>query len=133
LDGREILIKNKPGQVIHPEKQDDETGRTLPYLMQVPSEGMPSQGNPFVKGNLYIAFHVKFPDTLSPKVMAEIKKLLPDANMDEDYDPEHVEEHYIEEADLSRFGKGGAAAQSSEYDSDDDEGAKGQGVQCHQS
>jgi DnaJ homolog subfamily A member 2 len=132
LDGRDIVIKTRPGQIIECEVQDEETGRTLPYITVVPNEGMPSLGNPFVKGNLYVAFHVKFPKTLPPDIMAQLNKLLPDADMAEDYDPETTEEHFMDEADLRHFGKGGAALQNNEYDSDD-EGAGQQGVQCQQS
>jgi DnaJ family protein A protein 2 len=132
LDGRKILVKTKPGQIIECETTDAESGRTLPYLTNVVGEGMPSHGNPFVKGNLYIAFHVQFPKRLEPDVVAQLRTLLPGANVDEDYDPEETEEHAMEFADLRHFGKGGAAAQSSEYDSDEEAGG-GQGVQCQQS
>ena len=131
LDGRDIVIKTRPGQVIEAETTDEETGRTLPYITSVKDEGMPSLGNPFVKGNLYIAFHVKFPKTLEADVVKQLKSLLPDANLDEEYDPEQVEEHFMEFADLRHFGKGGAAMSGSEYDSDEEGGQ--QGVQCQQS
>jgi DnaJ homolog subfamily A member 2 len=98
----------------------------------VKDEGMPSLGNPFVRGNMYIAFHVKFPKTLSPDVIKQLNKLLPDADIQEEYDPEHVEEHFMDEADLRHFGKGGAAVHNNEYDSDD-EGQQQGGVQCQQS
>lgn len=131
LDGRKVVIKTKPGEIIEAETQDDETGRTLPYITQVKGEGMPSHGNPFVKGNLYIAFHVKFPKTLDQATIAQLRQLLPDADMNEDVDPNEVEEHFMESADLRHFGKGGAAASGGEYDSDDEAG--GQPVQCQQS
>jgi DnaJ homolog subfamily A member 2 len=131
LDGREIVIKTKPGQIIQCETTDEESGRTLPYITMVKEEGMPSHGNPFVKGNLYIAFHVKFPKTLDANVISAIRKLLPEPNMEEDYDPEEVEEHYMEEAQLKHFGKGGAVSSNNEYDSDDEGGP--QPVQCQQS
>mmetsp|Transcript_9186 Transcript_9186/g.17522 ORF Transcript_9186/g.17522 Transcript_9186/m.17522 type:complete len:420 (+) Transcript_9186:327-1586(+) len=131
LDGREVAIKTRPGQVIESETTDEESGRTLPFIMMVKDEGMPSHGNPFVKGNLYVAFHVKFPTTLSADVVKQLKKILPDPDMEEDYDPEQVEEHFLDIADLRHFGKGGAAVHSNEYDSDDEGGA--QGVQCQQS
>jgi DnaJ family protein A protein 2 len=92
---------------------------------------MPSIGNPFIKGHLYLAFHVKFPATLEASVVKQIKQLLPEPNMEVDYDPEVVEEHFLDVADLRHFGKGGAAVHSSEYDSDEEGG--GQGVQCQQS
>ena len=126
------MIKTKPGQIIQCETTDAETGRTLPFIMLVKDEGMPSHGNPFVKGNLYVAFHVKFPTVLDPQVIASLKTILPDADIEEEYDPEEVEEHFLEAAELKYFGKGGAAASSNEYDSDE-EGGGPQAVQCQQS
>jgi DnaJ family protein A protein 2 len=133
LDGREIAIKTRPGQIIQCETTDEASGRTLPFITMVKAEGMPSLGNPFVRGNLYIAFHVQFPDSLSNEAIEALRKLLPGAQMEEDnnYDVEQVEEHFMEEADLRHFGKGGAATAGSEYDSDEEGGQ--QGVQCQQS
>jgi len=85
LDGRDVIMKTKPGQVIQCEAQESESGRTMPYMMQVPNEGMPSRGNPFVKGNLYVVFHVKFPTSIDKKLAETLKKLLPDANKEEPY------------------------------------------------
>jgi len=54
--------------------------------------------------------------------------------MEVDYDPNEVEEHYMEEADLRHFGKGGAGISgSSEYDTDDEEELGHRGAQCQQS
>lgn len=131
MDGRDIVIKTRPGQIIEAETTDEQSGRTLPYLLQVKDEGMPSHGNPFVKGNLYIAFHVKFPTKLDLDVVTKLKALLPDADLEEEYDPQEVEEHFMDPADLRHFGKGGAATHDNEYDSDDEQG--NQGVQCQQS
>jgi DnaJ family protein A protein 2 len=132
LDGRELLIKTRPGEVIQAELKDDE-GRTLPFIKMVKDEGMPSLGNPFVKGDLYIAFHVKFPETLPKETIEQLKLILPgDDEMEEEYDADKVEEHFMDPADLRRFGKGGAATTGGEYDSDDEEGGGG-GVQCQQS
>lgn len=91
LDGREIAVKNRPGQIIQCETVDSESGRTLPYITSVKDEGMPSLGNPFIKGSLYIAFHVKFPTSIPPEIISQLNKLLPDADICEDYDPEKVE------------------------------------------
>mmetsp|Transcript_4805 Transcript_4805/g.13881 ORF Transcript_4805/g.13881 Transcript_4805/m.13881 type:complete len:415 (-) Transcript_4805:912-2156(-) len=131
LDGRDIIVKTKPGEVIRGETKDPDSGRSMPYMMLVSGEGMPSRGNPFVRGNLYIAFHVDFPNTLSKDVVDKLRDLLPDANMEESFDPEEVEEHFLVEADLRNFGSGGAAMSGGEYDSDDEDGR--QGVQCQQS
>ncbi|GAX18209.1 DnaJ homolog subfamily A member 2 [Fistulifera solaris] len=131
LDGRQVVIKTRPGQIIECETTDAESGRTLPYITMVKDEGMPSLGNPFVKGNLYIAFHVKFPQKLEPDVIKQLRNILPDADIEEEYDPEQVEEHFMDVADLRHFGKGGAVSQQSEYDSDDED--RQGGVQCQQS
>lgn len=128
LDGREMIIKTKPGQVIECEVQVG--GKTMPYMTMVSNEGMPSKGNPFVKGDLYVMFSVKFPKKIDPKVAEQICKLLPDPNVEEAYDPMEVEEHFMEAADLRHFGKGGAAVTGGEYDSDNEDG---QPVQCQQS
>jgi len=131
LDGRQVVIKTRPGQVIESETTDSETGRTMPFICTVADEGMPSRGNPFVRGHLYVAFHVKFPTDLSPETVQQLKAILPGADIDEDYDHEEVEEHFLDVADLRHFGKGGAASQNNEYDSDEEGGP--QGVQCQQS
>jgi DnaJ homolog subfamily A member 2 len=132
LDGREIVIKTRPGQVIQCESTDLDSGRTLPYMMMVANEGMPSRGNPFVKGNLYVCFHVKFPTKIDITVAAQLKQLLPDADIEEDVNHDEVEEHYLDEADLRHFGKGGATQSEDAYESDE-EGGGGGPVQCQQS
>lgn len=132
LDGRYIVIKTRPGEIIHSEVVEVGSGRVLPFIKQVPNEGMPSHGNPFVRGNLYVAFQITFPDELDPKVIETLRQILPGADMPEDYDPEEVEECLMEEADLRHFGKGGAASRENEYDEDDEDGQQG-GVQCQQS
>ena len=132
LDGRSIVIKTRPGEIIHSEVVEIGTGRVLPYIRMVPNEGMPSLGNPFVKGNLYVAFQISFPDALDPKVIETLKQLLPGADMPEEYDPDEAEECIMDAADLKHFGKGGAASRENEYDEDDEEGQQG-GVQCQQS
>ena len=130
MDGRDIVIKTKPGQIIDCETTDEETGKTLPYVTMVKDEGMPSQGNPFVRGNLYIAFRIIFPKTLPADIIQQLRQILPDADMEEDYDPTVVEEHYTEFANLRQYGQGGAAMVNANDDSDDEDQ---QGMQCQQS
>jgi len=129
LDGREIAIKSRPGEVIKPE-----ASAAHPFVKIVPNEGMPSHGNPFVKGNLYVLFRVEFPTDgqLTKKTVHQLKKLLPDPARDLAYDDEEVEVAHLEHADVKNFGKGGAASHDNNYDSDDEEGGPGQ-VQCQQS
>jgi len=131
LDGRQLLIKTRPGEVIKPEMN---TTEALPFIKTVANEGMPSHGNPFVKGNLYILFRVKFPEDneLPQDIIDKLKAMLPDADMEEEHDPEEVEEVFMDHADLRNFGKGGAATSGNDaYDSDEEGG--GPGVQCQQS
>mmetsp|Transcript_36657 Transcript_36657/g.41813 ORF Transcript_36657/g.41813 Transcript_36657/m.41813 type:complete len:416 (-) Transcript_36657:336-1583(-) len=130
LDGREVVIKTRPGEIIHSEVMDQETGRALPYIRKVKDEGMPSHGNPFVKGDLYVAFQISFPDSLSPEVVEALQKILPGEKDQEKYDENVVEECFMDAADLRHFGKGGATMMDNEYDEDDD---GDQRVQCQQS
>merc|ERR1712071_461939 len=128
LDGRQLVIKSQSGEVIKPEADN-----TTPFVKVVANEGMPSLGNPFVKGNLYVLFRVEFPKDgeLNKKMTYQLKKLLPKPSMDLEYDEEEVEVVHLEIGDVKNFGKGGAASHDNNYDSDDEEGP-GQ-VQCQQS
>lgn len=131
LDGRVLVIKSRPGEIIKPEMN---TKDALPFVKVLPDEGMPSKGNPFIRGNLYVMFRVRFPEDneLPAKVIEQLKKLLPDPDKSEEYDPMEVEEVHLNPADLRSFGKGGAHNTSSEaHDSDDEDGARP--VQCQQS
>lgn len=129
LDKREIIIKSKPGEVIKAEASD-----RRPFTKIVPGEGMPSHGNPFVKGNLYVLFTVEFPDDgdLKEDQVEALKKILPGAAMSVEYDPETAEVAHLEHADVKNFGKGGVTNHGSTYDSDEEEGGAQQ-VQCQQS
>jgi len=129
LDGREIIIKSKPGEVIKAEASD-----RRPFAKIVAGEGMPSHGNPFVKGNLYVLFTVEFPDDgdLNADQVEALRKILPGAGMSVEYDPETAEVAHLEHADIKHFGKGGVSNHGSQYDSDDDEDGPQQ-VQCQQS
>jgi DnaJ family protein A protein 2 len=139
LDGRTLHIKSTPGEVIVPQTPD--AGN--PFVKCVQNEGMPSRGNPFVKGNLYVLFSVDFPkdNELSAEQIETLRKTLPDAQEPLDLaairNTGDGEEHIIEEvhldmADVRHFGKGGAELTSREYDSDEEGGAGGP-VQCQQS
>lgn len=130
LDKREIIIKSKPGEIIKPE-MDSKT----PFVKVVPGEGMPSHGNPFVKGNLYILFTVEFPNDgeLKPDQVEAIKKILPGASMAVEYDPDTAEIAHMEHANVKNFGKGGVASRDSAYDSDSDGERGAEQVQCQQS
>lgn len=129
LDDREVVIKSRPGEVIKAEADG-----ARPFVKVVANEGMPSKGNPFVKGNLYVLFRVTFPSDgdLDEATVKALKPLLPAPAMDVDYDEETAEIVHLDHADVKNFGKGGVQSHDSAYDSDDEEGGP-QGVQCQQS
>ncbi|MCL7035188.1 hypothetical protein MKW94_011550 [Papaver nudicaule] len=54
LDGRQLLIKTNPGEVVKPGT-----------YKAVNDEGMPVYQRPSVKGKLYIHFTIEFPDSLT--------------------------------------------------------------------
>lgn len=128
LDGRQIAVKSTPGEIIKPESS---VGK--PFVKIIPGEGMPSKGNPFVKGNLYVLFQVEFPSDgeIDAATINNLKQMLPAPAMQLDYDEEEVEVCNLEHADVKNFGKGGASTAVNEYDSDEEGGA--QQVQCAQS
>lgn len=78
LDGNNLRIQSTPGTVIKPDS-----------LMTIEEKGLPFHKNSYKFGNLFIMFHVKFPDTLNDsqlgqigEVLSGMKKNSPDANMD---------------------------------------------------
>jgi len=127
LDGRKIVIKTRPSEVIHAETSDNK-----PFTKKIPEEGMPSRGNPFVRGDLYILFKVNFPrdGELSAETITLLKKSLPDPDREIVEEGDDVEEAFMAEADVKYFGHGGATLHDSQNDDDDGDG---QGVQCQQS
>lgn len=130
LDGRKVVVKSRQGEVIQPE-----TVAGQPFVKIVPGEGMPSHGQPFVKGNLYVLFTVKFPSDgeLSETTINALRAILPGPSVPLPYTlDDDVEVVNLEEADVKQFGKGGATATRNQYDSDEDEGRPG-AVQCQQS
>lgn len=129
LDGRQVVIRSKPGEVIQAEAPGGK-----PYVKVIPNEGMPSQGNPFVKGGLYVLFTVAFPQSgeLSDTAVKALRKALPGPSMEIDFDEENLDIVTLEEADVGLFGKGGLQDRETAYDSDEGEGGP-QAVQCQQS
>jgi len=133
LDGREILIKSRPGEIIQPLESGNK-----PFLKLIPNEGMPSLGNPFIKGNLFVLFSVQFPDpgSLSDEAISALREHLPGPSApdeeaaDEDDSCEMV--HLECSSANAAFGKGGLnGGRDSTYDSDDDQ--RPRGVECQQS
>ena len=133
LDGRQLLIKSTPGEVIRAEGPGGQ-----PFVKCIVDEGMPTHGSQFQKGKLYILFTVQFPkdNELSEAAMNTLRKTLPNpaAEVDCDEEDENVEVVHMEVADVKSFGKLKAGlGGSSAYDEDSDDGGDQKGVQCQQS
>jgi len=127
LDGRKILIKSKPGEIIKPEAAQGE-----PYIKCVEGEGMPKKGTGgFEKGRLFIYFRIVFPEmgALGAEEIETLKAVLPGPDSPAQYDPDEVEEYTTEVVDIKDFGKRDANEQGA-YDSDEEGGERG--VQCQQ-
>ena len=126
LDGTSFRIQSKPGQVIKPDS-----------LMTIEDKGLPFHKNPYKFGNLFVLFHIKFPDSLEEmqrsqiqSTLSSMKKAKPDADMDteetvilQEYKEEHKNSHV----------QGGTKGNDSEEEEDDHgHGHGGQKVQCAQ-
>ncbi len=111
------------------------TSHTSPPLTQ--EEGMPVQGRPFVKGNLYVEFVVDFPDTLDTDAITHLKAALPAAptngHMDADDDElEEVKVSPIEDmkAELQHRAEMMRKSNTSAYESDSDDEMRAGGLRC---
>lgn len=118
LDGRDLLIRHNPGEVIKPGD-----------LKGIQGEGMPVYKNPFEKGNLYVKFNITFPENnfATEEQMKQIESVLgprPAFVMPTGDDVEEV--NFVEYTGSER-GRGREEA----YASDDEEHMhSGPGVQC---
>jgi DnaJ family protein A protein 2 len=121
LDGRTLKVQVPPGQVVKPDQ-----------VKVIESEGMPTHGNPFVKGRMFLLFKVQFPKTLSVASTKALAQVLPagPAPMLSDED----EECSMRDVDISQFGANESRDGRSAYDEDDEDEGRGgaQHVQCGQ-
>ncbi|KAK9755823.1 hypothetical protein RND81_01G053500 [Saponaria officinalis] len=124
LDGRQLLVKSNPGEVIKPDQ-----------FKAIDDEGMPIYQRPFMKGKLYIHFTVEFPESLSHDQVTALEAVLPPkpsmqlSEMELDECEETTMHNVNMEEEMRRKQ---AQAQQEAYDEDDDEPQGGQRVQCAQ-
>jgi len=124
LDGRDLVIKNPPGEVIQPG-----------CIRSVIGEGMPTYRNPFEKGNLFVKFDITFPpNKFAPEVqLKKLEQLLPPRKQEEIPTGEHVEEVTLSDYEPRRDGANRRGEAYHEDDDDDDEyGGGGTRMQCAQ-
>ncbi|KAK2979421.1 hypothetical protein RJ640_016333 [Escallonia rubra] len=124
LDGRQLLIKSNPGEVVKPDQ-----------FKAINDEGMPMYQRPFMKGKLYIHFTVEFPESLSPEQVKGLQAVLPakpsvaltDMELDE------CEETTLHDVNMEEEMRRKHAAHAQEaYDEDDEMPGGAQRVQCAQ-
>lgn len=121
LDGRQLLIKSSPGEVVKPGQ-----------FKAINDEGMPVYQRHFIKGNLYIHFSVDFPDSLTPEQCKALESVLPlrTASQLTDMELDECEETTLHDVNLEEEMRKKQSQQEA-YE-EDDEGAGGARVQCAQ-
>jgi len=114
LDGRTLIIKSLPGEVIKPND-----------IKYVDGEGMPRHKNPFEKGKLLIHFDVEFPESgsITSEIAKVLTQVLPKATPLGTI-PSDAEEVTISNgADMDDYG-------NQEEEEEDEEESHGQRVAC---
>ncbi|KAL6202619.1 hypothetical protein ACLB2K_026327 [Fragaria x ananassa] len=125
LDGRQLLIKSNPGEVVKPDS-----------FKAVNDEGMPMYGRPFMKGKLYIHFSVEFPETLSLEQVKALEAALPSRASSQqltDMELDECEETTLHDVNMEEeMRRKQHHAHSEAYDEDEDMPGGAQRVQCAQ-
>ncbi|KAK3408308.1 dnaJ protein homolog [Eucalyptus grandis] len=123
LDGRQLLIKSNPGEVVKPDS-----------FKAINDEGMPMYQRPFMKGKLYIHFTVDFPESLSPEQVEALQSVLPQkpASQLTEMELDECEETTLHDVNIEEEMRRKQQAQAEAYDEDDDMPSGAQRVQCAQ-
>ncbi|ONI01567.1 hypothetical protein PRUPE_6G146900 [Prunus persica] len=124
LDGRQLLIKSNPGEVVKPDS-----------FKAINDEGMPLYQRPFMKGKLYIHFNVDFPESLNPEQVKALEAILPSkpgASQLTDMEVDECEETTLHDVNMEEEMRRKQQAQAEAYDEDDDMPGGAQRVQCAQ-
>ncbi|GAV81396.1 DnaJ domain-containing protein/DnaJ_CXXCXGXG domain-containing protein/DnaJ_C domain-containing protein [Cephalotus follicularis] len=123
LDGRQLLIKTNPGEVVKPDSYKG-----------INDEGMPIYQRPFMKGKLYIHFTVDFPDSLSPDQVKALEAVLPPRPSSQltDMELDECEETTMHDVNIEEETRRRQQAQTEAYEEDEDMHGGTQRVQCAQ-
>nr|ABI18985.1 molecular chaperone DjA2 [Allium ampeloprasum] len=124
LDGRQLLIKSNPGEVVKPDQ-----------FKAINDEGMPMYQRPFMRGKLYIQFLVDFPDSLTPDQCKVIESVLPRSASSQltDMEIDECEETTMHDVNIEEEMRRKQHQHAQEaYDEDDEGHGGGQRVQCAQ-
>ncbi|KAL0437078.1 UNVERIFIED_CONTAM: DnaJ protein1 [Sesamum radiatum] len=123
LDGRQLLIKSQPGEVVKPDS-----------YKAINDEGMPMYQRPFMKGKLYIHFNVDFPDSLTPDQVDALAKILPPKPQSQltDMELDECEETTLHDVNIEEEMRRKQTQHQEAYDEDEDMHGGAQRVQCAQ-
>ncbi|KAH1222408.1 DnaJ [Glycine max] len=123
LDGRQLLIKSNPGEVVKPDS-----------YKAINDEGMPNYQRHFLKGKLYIHFSVEFPDTLSLDQVKALETTLPlkPTSQLTDMELDECEETTLHDVNMEEEIRRRQQAQQEAYEEDEDMHGGAQRVQCAQ-
>eukprot|EP00898_Chlorokybus_atmophyticus_P009069 jgi/Chlat1/9163/Chrsp97S00710 len=121
LDGRILLCKSQPGEVVKPGD-----------VKAVEEEGMPLRERPFEKGRLYVQFTIEFPDRLADAQVKALETVLPPRPQVLPMDMDEVEEVSLHEVDIEAEMRRKATSGGGEAYDEDDEAGAGPRVQCAQ-
>ncbi|KAF3439474.1 hypothetical protein FNV43_RR17752 [Rhamnella rubrinervis] len=123
LDGRQLLIKSNPGEVVKPDS-----------YKAINDEGMPMYQKPFMKGKLYIHFTVEFPESLKPEQIKALEAILPPKPLSglSDMELDECEETTLHDVNIEEEMRRRQQAQAEAYDEDEDMQGGAQRVQCAQ-
>lgn len=124
LDGRQLLIKTNPGEIITPDQ-----------YKAINDEGMPHHQRPFMRGRLYIHFNVEFPDAgvLSVDQCRKLEAILPPRSTSQptDMELEECEETTLHDVNIDEeMRRRPQHLRQEAYD--EDEESTGPRVQCAQ-
>lgn len=123
LDGRQLLIKSSPGEVIKPGQ-----------FKAINDEGMPAYQRPFMKGKLYVHFSVDFPDSLSPEQCKTLEGVLPPRPSTHltDMELDECEETTLFDVNIEDEMRRKQSQQQEAYEEDEEASGSGPRVQCAQ-
>jgi DnaJ family protein A protein 2 len=128
LDGRILEMKTPVGHVITPDS-----------WTCIKNEGMPIQGHPFDKGNLYIHFTVEFPEKITEEQSNALRTIFgaPQSNGTSPMNEEDIEEVAMVtvadiEEEIKRRKQYERTSGAYNSDSDDEMGDRPRGVSCAQ-
>lgn len=123
LDGRQLLIKSTPMEIIKPGQ-----------FKAINDEGMPHYQRPFMKGRLYIHFSVDVPESgsLSLEQIANLEKVLPPrpSNQMTDMELDECEETTLHDVNIDDEMRRKQSHAQEAYD--EDEESSGPRTQCAQ-